>query len=180
MARSPRQSVTSDELIAHVLQAELSSLAAAEEAAETSGGLVDDGSKSTVLSQDWTAKWGSDSADCSAGVAEREAEDPGYGAAGKYQDTELSNHFQVLSVEEETTMGPQSHASGSSPDHRDKAGSPDYELYQHGDDDDLNLSLALALSEEEQQLDEEVAKRLNKLDSIRVSLPSSHILHSYE
>ncbi|KAG6542769.1 hypothetical protein Mapa_015846 [Marchantia paleacea] len=100
------------------------------------------------------------------GATGRETEDQGYGTAGVYQDGGLSNHFQSLGVEEEGTMGPQTRASCSSPDRHDKARSPDYELYQHGDDDEFNLTLALALSEDEYRFDEEVAKRLTKLDSI--------------
>lgn len=146
MARSPRQSVTSDEVIAHVLQEELSSLAAAEEGAQSSAGLVDNSSKSTVLSQDWVPKWGSDSAGCSAGATGRESEDPGYGTAGVYQDSGLSNHFQSLGVEEEDTMAPR------------RAGTPDYEEYQHGSDDEFNL--AIALSKSELAYDREVRRRL--------------------
>ncbi|KAL3698782.1 hypothetical protein R1sor_012858 [Riccia sorocarpa] len=168
-ARFPRLSVTSDELIAHALQEELSSLAAAEEAVGSSGGSVVEGSKSTVLNQDWAGKGSSDRVDCSAGTTVRGTGEHGYGAsglseAGVVEDTGLSSRFQTLVTEEESTMGPRAHASSSSSERRDRPRSPDYELYQHGDDDDLNLSLALALSEE---VDEEVAKRLNKLDSIK-------------
>ncbi|KAL2645402.1 hypothetical protein R1flu_012989 [Riccia fluitans] len=107
-----------------------------------------------------------------AGASGRESGEHGYGASGLSQggvveDNESSSRHLNVITERESTMGPRAHTFSSSSERRDRPRSPDYELYQHGDDDDLNLSLALALSEEEQLVDEEVAKRLNKLDSIR-------------
>ncbi|BBN03288.1 hypothetical protein MPTK1_2g22320 [Marchantia polymorpha subsp. ruderalis] len=80
------------------------------------------------------------------GATGRESEDPGYGTAGVYQDSGLSNHFQSLGVEEEDTMAPR------------RAGTPDYEEYQHGSDDEFNL--AIALSKSELAYDREVRRRL--------------------
>jgi hypothetical protein len=121
-----------------------------------------DTSKAAVLNQDWSN------------------EDTNY-TPQRWRDNEGQSTYGIMDGnqqgvlvhvqdEDQESMGHPRRGSGSSSDTKGKGSrsSPDYEAYQHGDDDE-NFQLALALSTQDLHVDREVAKRLTKLDSIRVS-----------
>ncbi|CAM6098513.1 unnamed protein product [Calypogeia fissa] len=156
-----QNSIVNDEAIAHAFQEELSKL---PDTAESSL----DSSKDVVLNQSWQDFNSTHGGTRNSLGPSRESEEY-YGQPGDYRQYRVNANYQSSSVDDRDTMGPPKIRSGSSSSSTARNSPPDYDSYQYGDDDEENLKLALALStsEEQHQLDNEVAKRLTKLDSIR-------------